>query len=106
MKKLVFIYSLNVKGSAFGPVYSTMPGSLKFQAGLRKAMGADWDVEFISADLDRKEPIEGDVTMVRQSLATYLKKEQHKNLQIVPDTDLVEFDYPTIKKQILAALPK
>lgn len=107
--KLVFIYSVNINGQtpAYGMVQShTIKGGLKFQNGLREAMGPEWEVEFISADLNSEEPVEGDVTVVRQFLANFLKQEQYADLVILPEDAVFTNNYSAIRRKVLNALIK
>lgn len=106
--KLVFINSVNVEGKrpAFDPpFYLTPRAELKFQKGMKAEMGAEWEVDFVSADLNSEEPVE-DIAAVRQSLAPYLNQERYAKLVILPDSDFVVQNYPAIKRKILNALIK
>lgn len=105
-KKVVWIWSLNANRtvSSVGYANSILFRPYKFQREMRAALAPKWEVEFISEDINDNEITAGDVTVVGQALSRYLKKEKYNNLVVVPEMDLMQFDYSAIKERLAAFL--
>lgn len=101
-KKVVWIWSTNANqgSSGFSTTFSLIVRPYKFQRELREALAPEWEVEFISADvLDDEKPV-GDVTLCAQSILVYLDKERYNNLMVIPELDLMQYNYAAIKERI------
>ena len=101
-KKVVWIWSTNANQGTRG--FSTTFGFIvrpyKFQRELREALAPEWEVEFISADVLDDDIPAADVTMCGFSIVAYLDKERYHNLVVIPELDLMQYNYAAIKERL------
>lgn len=63
-------------------------------------MAPEREVEFISADVLDDEVPSADVTLCGFSIVAYIDKEKYHNLVVIPELDLMQYNYTAIKERI------
>lgn len=87
-----------IKGGA--TTFSFIVRPYKFQRELREALAPEWEVEFISADVLEDEVPAADVTVCGFAILAYLDKEKYHNLVVIPELDLMQYNYVAIKERL------
>ncbi|MCH4167656.1 MAG: hypothetical protein LKF42_00250 [Streptococcaceae bacterium] len=105
-KKLTWIQTLNSRGSILGnglpmePILNPFT-LIQFQKNFRAELGGEWEVDYISQDIEKLDEIQGDVIAIPQNLEGYIDLNQFKNAVIIPFIDIHQKNYNSIKSIIL-----
>ncbi|MFZ6148827.1 hypothetical protein ACO0KD_09525 [Enterococcus avium] len=101
-KKVVWIWSTNANQGfrGFATTFGMLVRPYKFQKEVREALAPEWEVEFISDDISEDEISKGDATICSRAMAIYLDKYRYHNLVVIPELELMQYDYSAIKERI------
>lgn len=101
-KKVVWIWSTNANQGfrGFATTFGMLVKPYKFQKEVREALAPDWEVEFISDDISEDEVPKGDATICSQAMVIYLDKDRYHNLVVIPELELMQYDYSAIKQRL------
>ena len=65
-----------------------------------RALAPEWEVEFISDDISEDEIPKGDATICSRAMEIYLDKDRYHNLVVIPELELMQYDYSAIKERL------
>ena len=101
-KKVVWIWSTNANQGTrgFATTFSMLVRPYKFQREVQEALAPEWEVEFISDDISKDEIPKGDVTICSQAMEIYLDKDRYHNLVVIPELEVMQYDYLGIKERL------
>ena len=101
-KKVVLIWSKNSNQGfrGFATTFGMLVRPYKFQKEVREALAPEWEVEFISDDISEDEIPKGDATICSRAMEIYLDKDRYHNLVVIPELELMQYDYSAIKERL------
>lgn len=105
VKKLIWIESLNANDSTLsfglpmGPFFNPIT-QIHFQKQLRSEIGDDWEVSYISQDINQLNEIDGDVIAISENLKGYIDIDKLTNAIFIPFIDVKQKNYAAIIQRI------
>ena len=101
-KKVVWIWSTNSNQGfrGFATTFGMLVRPYKFQKEVREALAPEWEVQFISDDISEDEIPKGDATICSRAMEIYLDKDRYHNLVVIPELELMQYDYSAIKERL------
>ncbi|MCD5165022.1 hypothetical protein IV424_13025 [Enterococcus faecalis] len=106
MKKIVWIYSVNLKGMGLYGNSTTMPlrQAQKFQETIKTNLPSDVTVDFISYDTSSTELPKADLIVYNDIDSRYLSDDLKNNGIVIPFKDMISNNTREIEKKILLAI--
>ena len=84
----------------------------KFESGVQRICDYIWHASqalqiskrssrsFISDDISEDEIPKGDATICSRAMEIYLDKDRYHNLVVIPELELMQYDYSAIKERL------
>ena len=106
MKKIVWIYSVNLKSMGLYGNSTTVPlrQAQKFQKIIKTKLRSDVTIDFISYDISSTEIPKADLVVYNDIDSRYLSEEIKKNGMVIPFKNIISNNTHEIEKKILLAI--